>query len=112
MKSSPSMLYVALKHLVDNLKFNNSETPTVELSYQLTNDKHQIIVSDNGIGIGEEYNERIFEMFKRLHDRAAYKGSGIGLAIVKLMTEKLNGDIIMESEEGKGSEFMIELPIK
>lgn len=109
--TSPSMIYVTLKHLVENgLKYNNSERPTVEISYQSTDNQHQIIVSDNGIGIEKEYHERIFEMFKRLHERGAYKGSGIGLAIVKLMVEKLNGTISLESEKGKGSRFMIELP--
>jgi light-regulated signal transduction histidine kinase (bacteriophytochrome) len=110
-KTSPSMLYIALKHLVDNgLKYNSSDTPTVEIAYQSTVDKHQIIVSDNGIGIDEQYHERIFEMFKRLHDRSAYKGTGIGLAIVKLMVEKLNGEIQLESKVGVGSRFIIELP--
>jgi signal transduction histidine kinase len=110
-KTSPSMLFIAIKHLVENgFKYNNSETPTVEIAYQSTDDTHQIIVSDNGIGIDEQYHERIFEMFKRLHDRAAYKGSGIGLAIVKLMVEKLNGEIQLESEVDVGSRFMIELP--
>jgi signal transduction histidine kinase len=112
LKTSPSMLFIAIKHLVDNgFKYNNSETPTIEIAYQSTDDTHQIIVSDNGIGIDEQYHERIFEMFKRLHDRAAYKGSGIGLAIVKLMVEKLNGEIQLESEVGVGSRFIIKLPI-
>jgi signal transduction histidine kinase len=106
------MIYIALKHLIENgLKYNKSKQPTVEISYQSTDDTYQIIVSDNGIGIDEQYHERIFEMFKRLHDRAAYKGSGIGLAIVKLMVEKLNGEIKLESEVGVGSRFIIELPL-
>jgi two-component system sensor histidine kinase EvgS len=50
-------------------------------------------------------------MFKRLHNRAEYDGSGIGLAIVKLSVDKLGGTVELESEEGKGSRFVIQLPI-
>lgn len=111
LKTSPSMIYVSLKHLVENgLKYNDAPIPTVEISYKSSEDKHQIIVSDNGIGIDKAYHEHIFEMFKRLHERGAYKGSGIGLAIVKLMVEKLNGEIELESKIGKGSTFYISLP--
>lgn len=49
-------------------------------------------------------------MFKHLHNRGAYEGSGIGLAIVKLSVEKLGGTISLESEEGKGTHFVLQLP--
>ena len=49
-------------------------------------------------------------MFKRLHDRKTYEGSGIGLAIVKLMVKKINGQIKIKSKKGGGSRFIIELP--
>ena len=50
-------------------------------------------------------------MFNRLHNRGEYEGSGIGLAIVKLCTDKLNGTVELISEEGKGSQFIIQLPV-
>ena len=99
-----------LKNLIENgLKYNNSENPTVNINYEKTETHHKIIVSDNGIGIKKQYHEKIFEMFKRLHNRGAYEGSGIGLAIVKLSVEKLGGTVKIESEEGKGSRFVIML---
>ena len=110
-KTGNSLLFTTLKNLIENgLKYNKSETPAVEVSYESTERHHQIIVSDNGIGIDKQYHEKIFEMFKRLHNRGEYEGSGIGLAIVKLSVEKLGGTVSLESEVGKGSRFVIELP--
>ncbi|MFK7948776.1 MAG: ATP-binding protein [Saprospiraceae bacterium] len=109
--SNNTFLFTALKNLIENgLKYNKSEVPTVEINYQETESYHQIIVSDNGIGIDEKYHDRIFEMFKRLHNRGAYEGSGIGLAIVKLVTEKLGGTVKVESKVGEGTKFILNLP--
>lgn len=109
--TSSSLIYIVLKNLVENgLKFNDSSQPTVELSYQSSDQMHRIIVTDNGIGIEPEYQEMIFDMFKRLHGRESYKGSGMGLAIARLMVRKIKGDIHLYSEPGKGSTFVIELP--
>ncbi len=109
--SSNSALYVILKNLIENgIKYNTAEKPIVDISYQTTEISHQIIVSDNGIGMDEKYHEQIFEMFKRLHNRSVYQGTGIGLAIVKLMTEKLNGTVQVKSEKGKGSSFILNFP--
>lgn len=110
-KTSRTMIYIILKNLIENgLQYNNSSEPRVIISYQSTADFHQILVSDNGIGIEKQYQDKIFESFKRLHNRGAYEGSGIGLSIVKLLTEKLNGHIQVESTLGVGSTFIINLP--
>ena len=110
-QSINSLLFVILKNLIENgLKYNQSDVPTVEISYNQTQTHHEIIVSDNGIGIDEKYKVQIFEMFKRLHNRGAYEGSGIGLAIVKLSADKLGGEVRLESEIGKGSRFIITIP--
>lgn len=111
-KTSNTLLFTALKNLIENgLKYNESETPIVEIKYQKTTLHHQITVSDNGIGINEKYHGQIFEMFKRLHHRGKYEGTGIGLAIVKLVVEKLDGSIEIVSENNKGTQFIINLPI-
>jgi PAS domain S-box-containing protein len=70
-----------------------------------------ISVADNGIGFEEQYSEKIFEVFQRLHSRSEYRGTGIGLSIVKRIVENHKGVISAKSELGKGSTFDIYLPI-
>jgi len=69
-----------------------------------------ISVSDNGIGFDQQYNEKIFELFQRLHGRMEYPGTGIGLAIVKKIVENHNGIITARAELNKGTTFDIYLP--
>lgn len=72
---------------------------------------HEISVSDNGIGFEEQYAERIFEAFQRLHGRGAYPGTGIGLAIVKKVVENHRGGLSVSSRVGEGSTFRVYLPV-
>lgn len=71
---------------------------------------YKITVKDNGIGFEQEYAVRIFQIFQRLHGKAEYPGSGIGLAICKKIIENHNGIIYAESAPGKGATFTIILP--
>ena len=71
-----------------------------------------ISVTDNGIGLDVKFAEKIFAPFQRLHSREAYKGTGIGLAIVRQAVERHNGQIWVESEEGKGAKFSVLFPGK
>ena len=108
--SSSALLTVIFKNLIENgLKYNNSENPTVDVSYKLHNDKHQFEFKDNGIGIDSKYHEYIFQMFKRLEARSK-KGSGLGLGLVSKSIEKLAGEIRVDSAAGQGSTFIISLP--
>lgn len=66
---------------------------------------------DKGIGIPQQYQERIFKAFERLHSQDAYPGTGIGLAIVKRGVERMGGRVGVESQAGAGSNFWIELPV-
>jgi PAS domain S-box-containing protein len=69
-----------------------------------------IIVSDNGIGFEPQYNEKIFELFQRLHGKNEFPGTGIGLAIVKRIVENHNGIITANGKEGEGATFDIYIP--
>jgi PAS domain S-box-containing protein len=71
---------------------------------------HKISFSDNGIGFEPQYNEQIFEVFKRLHGRDIYPGSGIGLALCRRIVNNHNGILYAESTPGAGSSFHIILP--
>ena len=70
-----------------------------------------ISVSDNGIGFDQQYSDKIFEVFQRLHGNAEYDGTGIGLAIVKKIVENHNGIITAQSELNKGATFDIYIPV-
>jgi len=70
----------------------------------------KITVSDNGIGFDPEYKNRIFEVFQRLHNDTHFKGTGIGLAIVKKITENHEGFITADGTPGNGATFTIYLP--
>ena len=67
-------------------------------------------VSDNGIGFDASYSEKIFEVFQRLHGKEKYKGTGIGLAIVKKIVENHEGVIKASRKPGEGARFDIYLP--
>ncbi len=66
-------------------------------------------VTDNGIGIDPEYNESIFDLFKRLHSSEEYEGTGLGLAICRRIVDQYKGRIWVDSELGKGSIFKFSL---
>ncbi len=69
-----------------------------------------ITVSDNGIGFANQFNEKIFEVFQKLHSRDEYAGTGIGLAIVKKIVDNHHGIITAESQLNKGTTFNIYIP--
>jgi len=74
-------------------------------------DYYHISITDNGIGFDQQYNEKIFEVFQRLHGRSEYSGTGIGLAIVKKIVENHHGFITAQGEVNKGARFDIYIPV-
>ena len=116
----PSNFYgdkVLLKQLFLNLITNAIKfippgtTPEVYIRYRKDTNNHVFCVKDNGIGIAKEAQEKIFAIFQRLHLRNEYEGTGIGLSTCKNAVEKHGGKIWVESEEGNGSTFVVEIPV-
>jgi signal transduction histidine kinase len=69
-----------------------------------------LVVADNGVGFDEQYGERIFGIFERLHGRETYAGTGIGLAVCRKIAERHGGEIRAESRPGEGATFTVTLP--
>jgi PAS domain S-box-containing protein len=106
-KAYPLELKLLFQNLITNaIKFQKKGiTPEIHISASKIGDTWQFEVQDNGIGIVEEDKEKVFHMFKRLHSRNEYEGTGIGLAYCKKIVELHNGAIFIESQIGVGSTF-------
>ncbi len=101
-----SQLITLFQNLIGNsIKFHGEESPRVHISAEKDDLDIQFSVRDNGIGIDKEYFDRIFTIFQRLHTKADYPGTGIGLAICERIVTRHGGRIWVESESGKGSVF-------
>jgi signal transduction histidine kinase len=72
--------------------------------------RFRIWVEDRGIGIPQDAREKIFGMFQRLHRSEEYPGTGIGLALVRKVVQRMGGNVGVESALGQGSKFWVELP--
>ncbi len=106
----PLLIGLAVANLISNgLKFNRSERPTVEIGI-VPSQQPTVYVRDNGIGIDPRHHEAVFTIFRRLHGRQEYEGSGAGLTIVRKIAESLGGRVWLESEPGKGATFYLALP--
>ena len=92
--------------IVNAIKFRKKDSiPKIKISAQKKDNYWQFTFADNGIGIEEQYNEKIFVIFQRLHTRSEYQGSGIGLSNCKKIVELHNGKIWVDSKPGEGSTF-------
>lgn len=122
----PFQIEQLFSNLINNsLKYRlKDKAPNITISYSLIhkekdtrllnalNDSyHKIIFKDNGIGFEQEYAEKIFTLFSRLHNKDEYSGTGIGLSICKKIIDNHLGYIFAKSEPNKGAEFNIFLPV-
>lgn len=111
-----SLIFLLFQNLVGNaIKFRGDRVPKVTVS-AVTVGEHpeggeswRFTVRDNGIGIEPKFHEEVFKVFRRLHTRAEYSGTGIGLAICRRIIERHGGKIWVESKPGEGSAFKFEL---
>lgn len=106
-----SHLEQVFQNLIGNaLKYRTEEPPRIVVSATDRGAFWCFSVRDNGIGIDPQYKEKIFGVFKRLHQNQKYSGTGIGLAICQRVVERYGGRIWVESEPGKGSTFFFTVP--
>lgn len=111
LRSDAMRLKTVITNILSNaIKYSDftKPSPGIQISVHVTPDECRIVVEDNGIGIRSKYLDFIFDIFYRADDNA--KGSGLGLYIVKDTVDKLNGQVKVTSEYGKGSAFTILIP--
>lgn len=94
------------QNLISNaLKFNKSEIPSVSIQIENRPSEYLFSFTDNGIGISEDFKEKVFIAFQRLHGKVDFEGTGVGLAICKKVVQNHRGRIWLESKEGVGTTF-------
>lgn len=108
----PVSIRQALVNLLDNaIKFSRfSPTPSINIGGQQTPTERMLWIRDNGIGFDADQKEKLFGLFERLHNVQEYEGTGVGLAIVKMVADKHGGRVWAESSPGTGSTFFLEFP--
>ncbi|HVY19336.1 MAG TPA: ATP-binding protein [Bauldia sp.] len=114
LRADPIQLARVFQNLIENaLKYRSPDKPpVVRIAAASSDGIWRFTVTDNGIGIDPQFKEKIFEIFKRLHGRDRYAGTGIGLAVTKLVVERHGGRIWVDPAPGGGSVFTFTIPDK
>jgi PAS domain S-box-containing protein len=112
-EADPVQMQQLFLNLIGNaLKYYRpEESPKIKVNAEIQENLCRLTIADNGIGFDEKYSERIFRVFERLHGQGKYEGTGIGLAICRKIINRHNGEITVTSKPGKGSTFIVTLPI-
>ena len=111
MASNSEMVQLFQNLIINSIKFRRKDVQAeIFISSKEIDNFYQFSFKDNGIGIKEEYKEKVFNIFERLHSKSEYEGSGIGLATVKKIVKNAGGQIWLESTEGVGTTFYFMLP--
>ncbi|MFC4438165.1 MULTISPECIES: PAS domain S-box protein [Natrialbaceae] len=107
----PNQLRQLFQNLLSNaIEYSGDEPPTIRVDSERRGGKWTVSVHDEGIGIESDAQERVFEVFQRLHSREEHEGTGIGLALCQRIVERHGGEIWIESEPGEGATFSFTLP--
>jgi light-regulated signal transduction histidine kinase (bacteriophytochrome) len=110
--AEPTLLTAVFQNLLSNaIKFRGEDPPRISVTAERDGDFWQFAVADNGIGISPDYAERIFVIFQRLHDKATYPGTGIGLAMTRKIIEYHGGRIWLDTTATTGARFCFTLPV-
>lgn len=118
-EADESQMSQVFANLISNsLKFRSqTETPVIKITCRNVSSELdarewiQLDFADNGIGFDDQYRDRIFNLFQRLHGRDEYSGTGIGLALCRKIIERHGGTIDVEAKLGEGATFIIDLPV-
>lgn len=109
--SSTEMMQLFQNLISNSIKFRREGVePVISINHQIENTGHRFVISDNGIGISPEYQEKVFDVFERVHSRQDYEGTGIGLATCKKIVSTMGGRIWVEQNSLPGTTFVISLP--
>ncbi|MFC4534805.1 sensor histidine kinase [Sphaerisporangium dianthi] len=108
----PALLTMLWQNLIGNaMKFRSPDlAPEIQISVERDGDMWEVAVADNGIGVEARFADKIFVIFQRLHNRAEYDGTGIGLALCKKIVEYHGGRIRLDTERAEGTRFFFTLP--
>jgi len=107
-------IYQVFQNLIANaIKFTAPDvSPRVIIDYSKEQEFHKFLISDNGIGMEEEYHKQIFESFKQINNKSEFEGTGLGLSICKKIIEHHGGEISVESTMGEGTTMIFTLPFE
>jgi signal transduction histidine kinase len=107
-----SLIVMLIQNLINNgIKYNDSAEPQIKIGHFKNIKKENVFyIQDNGIGIPSKYKEEVFKMFRRVHTKQTYEGTGIGLAFCKRIIDYYKGRIWFESTERAGTTFFFTLP--
>ncbi len=112
LKGRPSKVYFLFKNIIENgIRYNENANPEIRIDLKKEGQFYIFSIADNGIGIEPAYHKKIFEMFKRLHTRMNYTGSGLGLSLCKKIVHNFEGEIWLDSKLGQGTTFYFSIPV-
>lgn len=104
-------MHILFQNMISNgIEFNESTKPVIKISYIIKGKKPYLIFKDNGIGVPQEYQDKVFEIFNRVSVEKPIQGIGLGLTICKKIIDQLNGTISIKHPEEGGTEFHLHIP--